>query len=56
MTKAEILKKNLDLISEKSGLYLLLPIGADHLGMLQNASKKIEKANSKLKDYEIILL
>ena len=31
--KAEHLKKNLDIISEKSSSYILLPIGADHLGI-----------------------
>ena len=34
---------------------LLMPIGADHLGILQNANEKIEKINEKLNDYKIIL-
>ena len=51
----EGLKNYLDKIAKYSNNTLLLPIGADHLGMLQDASKKIKKINSKLKDYEIIL-
>ncbi|MBR3605547.1 MAG: hypothetical protein IKL52_05930 [Candidatus Gastranaerophilales bacterium] len=51
----EGLKNYLDKIAKYSNNALLLPIGADHLGMLQDASKKIKKANSKLKDYEIVL-
>lgn len=49
------LKKYLDKISKYSLNNCLLPIGADHLGMLKNANKKIEKINSILTDYEIIL-
>ena len=48
--KAEILKKNLDLISEKSGLYLLYPIGADHLGVPENIQDQINAVNLLLKD------
>ena len=51
----EGLKNYLDKIAKYSTNSLLLPIGADHLGMLQNATKKIKQINSKLKDYEIIL-
>ncbi len=51
----ENLKKYLDKIAKYSDDILLLPIGADHLGMLKNAEEKIEKINSKLKNYEIIL-
>ncbi len=56
-TKAEILKKNLDLISEKSsGKYLLLPIGADHLGIETNIAEQISAVNEILKeDYYITL-
>lgn len=55
-TKAEILKKNLDLISEKSGLYMLLPIGADHLGIPVDIEDQIAAVNEILKeDYNIKL-
>ena len=54
--KAELLKKNLDLISEKSGLYLLLPIGADHLGIPEDIDDQILAVNEVLKeDYNIKL-
>ena len=48
--KAEILKKNLDLIAEKSGLFLLLPIGADHLGIPKDINDQILAVNEILKD------
>ena len=48
--KALILKKNLDLIAEKSGLYLLLPIGADHLGIPSDINDQILAINEILKD------
>lgn len=51
----EGLKNYLDKIAKYSSSEILLPIGADHLGMLQNANEKIKLINSKLKDYEIIL-
>lgn len=51
----EFLKKNLDLISEKSGDVLLLPIGADHRGIDRDINEKIRYANEKLNDYEIVL-
>jgi len=51
----EGLKNYLDKISKYSKDCCLLPIGADHLGMLQDANKKIKSINSKLKNYEIIL-
>ena len=54
--KAQILKKNLDLISEKSGLYILLPIGADHLGVPTDIQDQIMGVNELLKeDYNIKL-
>ena len=53
--KAEQLKTNLDKISQKSGEYLLLPIGADHLGVEPDITEQIEKVNSLLTDYEIKL-
>ncbi len=51
----ENIKKYLDKIAKYSKGAMLLPIGADHLGMLKNANEKIKAINSKLKDYEIIL-
>ncbi len=49
------IKKYLDDIKKYSNDILLLPIGADHLGMLKDANKKIEFVNKNLDDYEIIL-
>lgn len=51
----EFLKKNLDLIAEKSGDVLLLPIGADHRGIDEDIIEKIDAANAQLEDYEIQL-
>lgn len=51
----EFLKKNLDLIAEKSGDVLLLPIGADHRGIDKDILEKIAAANEQLQDYEIQL-
>lgn len=53
--KAEWLKGNLDKIAEKSGDYLLLPIGADHLGIEKDISEQIQQVNKLLADYEIKL-
>lgn len=53
--KTEWLKDNLDKITEKSGDYILLPIGADHLGVENDITEQIEKVNSLLKDYQIKL-
>ena len=53
--KADWLKENLDKIAEKSGDYLLLPIGADHLGVELDIQDQINKVNELLKDYEIKL-
>ena len=53
--KAQFLKKNLDLIAQKSGEVLLLPIGADHLGVEENIKEQIEGVNQLLEDYEIQL-
>ncbi len=46
--KAEWLKGNLDKIAEKSGDYLLLPIGADHLGVETDITEQISKVNEIL--------
>lgn len=54
--KAENLKKYIDKISAKSGDYVLLPIGADHLKCADNLKQQIEMLNEVYKnDYEIIL-
>ncbi len=53
--KAEFLKKNLDMIAEKSSDTLLLPIGADHLGVETDISEQISAVNKLLSDYEIVL-
>lgn len=53
--KAELLKGNLDKIAEKSGDNLLLPIGADHLGVEPDIAEQIEQVNKLLNDYEIKL-
>ena len=51
----EGIKKYLDKISHVSPDCCLMPIGADHLGVLKDANEKIKFVNSKLDDYEIIL-
>lgn len=53
--KAQWLKGNLDKIAAKSKDYLLLPIGADHLGIEPDIAEQINKVNSLLDDYEIKL-
>ena len=55
--KAEMLKKNLDLISKKSNSkYILLPIGADHLGVEPDIAEQIAYMNEMLKDDYFITL
>jgi len=53
--KAAFLKDNLDKIAEKSGDVLLLPIGADHLGVPADIQEQINKVNKCLENYEIKL-
>ena len=53
--KAQFLKKNLDMIAEKSGNTLLLPIGADHLGVPRDIDYQIAEINTLLQNYEIVL-
>ena len=53
--KADFLKKNLDMIAEKSSDVLLLPIGADHLGIESDIQEQIKQVNGILDDYEIVL-
>ena len=50
-TKAQLLKKNFDLISENSNSkYILFPIGADHLGVEPDIVQQITAVNEILKD------
>ncbi len=53
--KAEFLANNLDKIAEKSGNLLLLPIGADHLGVPEDIAEQIDEVNKYLYDYKIRL-
>lgn len=53
--KAEFLKGHLNLITEKSSDVLLLPIGADHLGIPEDIVEQIDMVNGILEDYEISL-
>lgn len=53
--KAQYLKDNLDKIAEKSSDVLLLPIGADHLGVEKDIVQQIKDVNTYLDDYEIKL-
>lgn len=48
--KSEALKKYLDKIALKSGDNILLPIGADHLGIAKDIQNQLDNLN--LKDYE----
>ena len=51
--KAELIKKTLDKIAQKSCSTLLLPIGADHLCPPRNLKTQVREVNKYLKDYEI---
>lgn len=53
--KVEFLQRNLDKIAEKSSNVLLLPIGADHLGIETNIQEQIKEVNKHLIGYEIEL-
>lgn len=53
--KAQCIKENLDKIAEKSGDVLLMPIGADHLGVETDISNQIREVNARLEDYQIKL-
>lgn len=54
--KVKWLKDNLDKIAKKSGDYLLLPIGADHLGVEPDIAEQLRNVNEILADsYEIKL-
>ena len=53
--KAEFLKNNLDKIAQKSSNIILLPIGADHLGIQTNIQEQIDSVNEYLNEYKIEL-
>lgn len=53
--KTEWLEGNLDKIAEQSGDVLLLPIGADHLGIETDIAEQVKLVNELLHKYEIIL-
>ncbi len=53
--KAALLKENLDKIAARSGNILLLPIGADHLGVELDIAEQIAAVNAVLDDYEIVI-
>lgn len=53
--KAEFLENHLDKIAQKSSNVLLMPIGADHLGVEPDISEQIKEINKYLKNYEIEL-
>lgn len=53
--KAQCIKDNLDKIAEKSGDVLLLPIGADHLGIEVDIAEQIKAVNKRLDGYELKL-
>ncbi len=53
--KAKLLNTHLDKIAIKSSNTLLMPIGADHLGIEPDIAEQIKLVNEKLENYEIIL-
>lgn len=53
--KAEHLEEHLDKIAQKSSDVLLLPIGADHLGIESDIVDQIKEVNKNLINYEIEL-
>ncbi len=53
--KAELLKKYIDKIAQKSSENILLPIGADHLNIAKNLNEQIKALNEFYKDYKIEL-
>ena len=53
--KAGWLEKDLDKIAEKASKYLLMPIGADHLGVETDIAEQIKQVNKYLTDYKIEL-
>ena len=53
--KAGWLEKDLDKISPAAPDYILMPIGADHLGLEKNLQQQIDAVNKLLSNYEITL-
>ncbi len=53
--KAQMLKKYLDKIAQKSGENVLLPIGADHLAVAKNIKEQIRELNTIYKDYKLTI-
>lgn len=53
--KAGWLEKDLDKIAEKASDYILMPIGADHLGIEKDITTQIEEVNKYLINYKIEL-
>lgn len=53
--KCDLLKSHLDKIAQKSSNVLLMPIGADHLGVPSDIAAQIKDINRLLEDYEIEL-
>ena len=53
--KAGWLEKDLDKIAEKASDYILMPIGADHLGVEKDIAEQINEVNNYLTNYEIEL-
>lgn len=53
--KVKFTEEHLNKIAEKSGEILLLPIGADHLGLKSDVWEQIKEVNKHLKNYEIEL-
>ena len=53
--KAGWLEKDLDKIAQKASNHLLLPVGADHLGIESDIKEQIDKVNKLLCNYKIVL-
>ncbi len=53
--KAGWLEKDLDKIAEKASKYILMPIGADHLGVEKDIAEQIKEVNKYLTNYKIEL-
>lgn len=55
LDKIDYLKKELDLIAQKSSDTLLMSIGGDHLGIRTDIAEQIKEVNKHLDNYEIVL-
>lgn len=53
--KCSFIQENLDKIAQKSSNIILMPIGADHLGVENDIVNQIKEVNKHLKNYEIEL-